>query len=977
MSEADIHFEFYRHLANAISDKPQRNGITFGDVRPEYGQDTDGFADIVIMDDDGDPVMVVEAKAPNGSGRSRTDIDPYAPKVIRQAFRYAGDLGAPYFSTFNGSRLVVFDAYDEGVPLLQRSTKSYEISDLSAFADTFLDEISRIRVGDAKWDADDDVFVERLKSLHEKVHPDLEDELTDLLESDDEFQSRFYRWTEAQGIEYEDADSDEKGKIRNEFSIQASYLLINKILFYKILESSPTYADELEPLAVSPFRVKEDLEEYFDHIVEEIDFEAIFEHDEIYSEIPLDSVSTRIRDFVIELDDLNLTQFDSDVVGRIYEGVIPPDRRHEMGEYYTPPAICDFITQLTIEDGNDEVIDPACGSGGFLISAYHRKKKLLPESEGGHDHILSQVHGIDINRFPAHLSAINLSIQDLTSHTDSVNVEVSDFFDVNPDTLRFGRVVAGAEGSTWVSGDVEDSLGGFDVVIGNPPYIRQENISDKEKVRQHLSSNEIDADYLSKRSDIFTYFITHATEFLTEGGRLGYIVSDRWLDTKYGEDVQEFLLSNYNINAIVKFDRQVFDDALVDSSLIILEKESDEDKREDNVTKFLRVKQETEISDLVGIIEDDMEPDKMISTDEYRLVTRTQTGLHAENKWNVFFFAPPFYFEFISQPGIVQLSDVADVSYGLKTGANPFFTANTEEWVELGLESYVTPLLKATGQVDKIVFPESESDEWAILDVHDLVEEALDEMGVEFGEQDEDRVLEWLSENGHEELVEYIYSGKTEEYHTRSSLQSRDVWFDLGELTPPPMLHTQFTWREHRVVWNEAEAIATNQFHCIRAEGRSKLLCALLNTRVIWLVKELTSRRTGGQGMTRLQTMVYETKQLPIPDPSAISEEDRERIESAFDDLIEKEKSLQDPEPGDKEEERDALDSVVLEVLGLEDSLDELKHAVESMVASREMAAGQHTSVLVERLREKAEDEAIDLPGVESAREGTTLEDFS
>jgi len=493
MSEANIHFDFYYQLRSALEDDPQRNGITFGELETEYGEDIDGFADLVIFDASDEPVVVIEAKAPSGSGRSRNEIDPYAPKVIRQAFRYAGDIGAPYFCTFNGDRLVVFDAYEEGVPLLQRSTKSYEISSLEAFADTFLDEIARIRVGDAAWDADDDAFVERMKSLHEQVTPELQASLVDHLDEDDEFRERFENWTASQGIEYEGEDESEKADVRAEFAEQAAYLLINKILFYKILEASPTYMDEVEPLAVSPFRVQQDLDEYFDHIVEEIDFEAVFEHDAVYSEIPLNPVAGKIRDFVIELDDQDLAQFDSDVVGRIYEGVIPADRRHDMGEYYTPPAICELITRLTVDDGNADVLDPACGSGGFLISAYHRKRKLLPEDRGGHEHILSQIHGVDINRFPAHLSAINLSIQDLSSHTETVDVEVANFFDVTPNTLRFGRVRAGAEGSEWENGDMDNAIGELDAVVGNPPYIRYQNIGAKEKVRSHL--NEAGAEW--------------------------------------------------------------------------------------------------------------------------------------------------------------------------------------------------------------------------------------------------------------------------------------------------------------------------------------------------------------------------------------------------------------------------------------------------------------------------------------------------
>ena len=129
--------------------------------------------------------------------------------------------------------------------------------------------------------------------------------------------------------------------------------------------------------------------------------------------------------------------------------------------------------------------------------------------------------------------------------------------------------------------------------------------------------------------------------------------------------------------------------------------------------------------------------------------------------------------------------------------------------------------------------------------------------------------------------------------------------------------------------------------------------------------------------MTRLQTMVYETKQLPVLDPDELGSEDQEQILDAFDELLEREKELEDPEPGDKEEERDQLDLAILTALGVEDSLDELKEAVRNLVRSREMAAGQHTSVLVERMRRASEEgEAIELPGVAEARESTTLDDF-
>lgn len=235
---------------------------------------------------------------------------------------------------------------------------------------------------------------------------------------------------------------------------------------------------------------------------------------------------------------------------------------------------------------------------------------------------------------------------------------------------------------------------------------------------------------------------------------------------------------------------------------------------------------------------------------------------------------------------------------------------------------------------------------------------------------------EWFEANGHGLLAEYIRWGEQKGYHERSSSSARDIWFDLGELPRPSMLHTQFTWREHRIIWNEARATATNQFHCIATDSDvpEKVLAGVLNSRMTWLVKELLSRRTPGQGMTRIQTMVYETEQLIVADPRQMTTGDHERIVEAFESLMQKEdQSTLDEGPSAKEPERDELDRTVLAAVGLEDRLDELKTAVQAMVAARERGAGKHTRVLVDRPEEK---EVVDLAGVSEARESTTLGDF-
>lgn len=984
MSEADVHFELYRHLQNAIEEEPDREGITFGTARPEYGENIEGFADIVIFDDSGDAVFVVEAKKPGEPGNR--NIDPYSPDVIQQAFGYAGQLGAGYFCTFNGQRLVMFNAFERGQTLLERSTKSYEgITDLSEFADFLLDEIAEMERGEGEWDALDTAFIERVRSLHEFVAPEMTENLREQLDEDEDFQSRFSDWADDQGLEYTDEETDEEEKrhIEEEFAAQAAYLLINKIIFYRILESSSAYGDEVEPLTISIRRVKEDLQDYFDLIVEEIDFEAVFDHDDIFDEIPLDGADSRIRDFVIEIEDQDLSH-ETDIAGTLYQEVIPEDRRHSMGEYYTPPEVTDLITRLTIDEPTDYVFDPACGSGGFLISAYHR----LEEMDGfDHASILSQLGGVDINRFPAHLSAINLAVQDLESYTDEVNIEVSDFFETRPDDTRLGRQAASTEGSGQEFADEDEDgglqlieeLGGVDALIGNPPYIRSANLSDVGDIREHLDNEGVEAEYLPESCDIYAYFFTHGTEFLADDGRLGFITSDSWLQVRFGEDVQRFLLDNYEIEAVVKFDRQVFDDALVGSCVTILQKQDDEETRNSNVVKFLRIKEEMDIPDIVDMIEDDEEPDQMIRTDKYRLVTREQAVLYDEPKWSIFFLAPPTYFEIVDTDVSTPFENLADQHRANTSGKNSFFHVR-EDAEELGIEEYLSPLAKASGQIDRIPFTDSDAEEWGILDVHDLVQEALEDTSVEFGESDEDRVKGWLGENGHEELLEYIEWGEDRDMHTGSTCEARDIWFDLEELDRTKILIPRFTWRVFRVIWNEAMACANDQFYNVHPneDVDEKVLCGVLNSRLVWMFYELQGRTVGGEGMNRTEIKGYEVDGLPIPDVRDMTEEEKQEIADAFDALVERHKEIgTEVDPEECDEERDRLDRAVLNACGLGDRVDEIRRAVEGLVAIRESGGGVNTEVLVERTSGTEEEpEVIDLPGVSEVRESTTLSDF-
>jgi hypothetical protein len=327
---------------------------------------------------------------------------------------------------------------------------------------------------------------------------------------------------------------------------------------------------------------------------------------------------------------------------------------------------------------------------------------------------------------------------------------------------------------------------------------------------------------------------------------------------------------------------------------------------------------------------------------------------------------------------------------GLECGSNDFFYRRMEEVEDLGLEDHFTPLLKASGQVSKIEFTNKDAEEWGIFDVHDLVEEALN-ADRDFGESKLEHVKTWMAENRHENVVEYIEWGEDEGHDTKSATtRKRDVWFHVDDLEEhrPPLGIPDFVWTESRVVLNTADAVMDRQFHNIHPDENvdNEILCALLNSRIVWLAREIEGRHAGGEGMTRNRMVLYEAEQLPLPvDPRELSDEERNQIETAFEELREREEELaekvdaiDDAEEeldllSEKEEERDELDRAVLATMGVEDRLDELKQAVDTLVDLRNKTAGEETEVLVNRTEEK---EVIDLEGVAEARESTRLSDF-
>lgn len=228
-----------------------------------------------------------------------------------------------------------------------------------------------------------------------------------------------------------------------------------------------------------------------------------------------------------------------------------------------------------------KILDPACGSGAFLNQALdflieehkwidEQRSRLLKESfvivEYEKDILEQNLYGVDINEEAVEIAKLSLwlrtarkgrKLSDLSSNIKCGNSLIDD-----PE-------VAGDKAFNWEKEFPEImNNGGFDVVIGNPPYVfTRENLVPKEKEFYNTF-------YETTKYQLNTYmlFTEKSIKILRENGKLGLILPNSWLMVQSGENLREFLLSNTELNSIVNLIGYSFQQVNVETIILILSK---------------------------------------------------------------------------------------------------------------------------------------------------------------------------------------------------------------------------------------------------------------------------------------------------------------------------------------------------------------------------------------------------------------------
>jgi len=608
--------EFQGQVIAWIKEQISHGGLPFENATSDsslYGLATVRFPDVLLTLDFAcqRPFCGWELKTP------KTDVRDKG--LLKDAVEKAQTLKAKYFVTWNMQTAIIWrtpsktrtsvaekdkarefgpDARIQSVDDIRDPRKSLLMENMCAqllgdLARLYKDENINLPI------ADTTIFVGLVANASDQMAGTLLEDIN-RARADKQFDKRLNAWAKKQGVSKYDQE------YYHTLAQQIAYKIIGKILFYMTLRRHNLDLASMELPAKSYKTAIKKMRGLFQQALE-VDYQAIFEPD-MTDEIELSRDTGKI---IIELTDkLEHWSFELmplDVIGAVFEKLIPQEARHSLGQYFTPDNLVDLIVAFCVRDKDDFVMDPTCGTGTFLIRSYNRLRNLYWKS---HHKLLEQIWGFDIAGFPAELATINLYRQDLRDYQNFPRVLSRDFFEVIPgQSFEFPPPKKTVKTGERITVQIPK----FGVLVGNFPYIRQELIEKaaegykrklegvlfenwgkeyatlfEDKVKGGKTNHRL---RLSGQADIYAYLFFHAAAHLKSSGRMGFVTSNSWLDVAYGYELQRFFLSKFKIIAICESRCEPwFEQSAVNTVFTILERCDNEQERKDNPVYFVKVK---------------------------------------------------------------------------------------------------------------------------------------------------------------------------------------------------------------------------------------------------------------------------------------------------------------------------------------------------------------------------------------------------
>ena len=453
------------------------------------------------------------------------------------------------------------------------------------------------------------------------------------------------------------------------------------------------------------------------------------------------------------------------------------------GGYYTPDKISEFIAEWAIRTQSDSVLEPSCGDGSFLSAITKRLETLGTSAK----QIKKNVTGIELDKIEARKS---------TSY--GTTVKCTDFF-------------------TYYKNSI-DNKKKFDVIVGNPPFIRYQNFTEEyRQIAFELMSKY--GFHPNRLTNIWLPFLVLSCKALKANGRVGMVIPAELFQVDYAAEARQFLSAFFDKLTLVTFKRLVFDD--IQQEVILLLGERGCDKH------GIRVVELDDMADLIAQGQTCLENTELKELD------------HSRDKWIKYYLSNEeleLLKQLNSDPRISNSTDLFEVNVGLVSGENDFFVMNQATVEEFNLQQSVIPIISRSEQLKGVQLTNE--------DYHNLIELGKKVFFFAPGNEEFDALTD--------EQKAYIQWGEKKGFNKNYKCRIRPRWYHVSQTWCADAFLIRQAHLYPKLILNEKKALVTDTLHKVRflngIDGKH-VASAFLNV-YTFALSETIGRSYGGGVLT-------------------------------------------------------------------------------------------------------------------------------
>lgn len=506
------------------------------------------------------------------------------------------------------------------------------------------------------------------------------------------------------------------------------------------------------------------------------------------------------------------------------------------GAYYTPLQLAETMVSFFDSENIETVLEPSCGDGVFLDALSNRN--LLQK--------MNKITAIEIEQEEAE------KVKSRYLNHNQVNICNQDFFDFY---------------------DKKQSDEKFDLILGNPPYIRYQYLTEEQREIQSniLTSQGMKA---NKLINAWVAFMVASVQMLSENGKIAFVVPAEILQVAYAEDLRLYLTNNLAKITLITFKQLVFPDIEQEVVVFIGEKGQEE--------KGIRI---LEMSNL----------------DDFAKLDLSQNGFqklqHVKEKWTKYFVTAEeiaLIQKLREDKRFVKFSECGIINIGITTGNNNYFSIAEETTIKYELEDVTLPLIGRSSHAHGIYFT---SDDWECNKKNGKRARLISFPEIPYEEYPDKH-------------KEYILLGEKNNENTGYKCSIRDRWYVVPSIWIPDAFFLRRNNLYPKFVLNRCGAVSTDTMHRIKFRSGiepENILLAYYNS-ISFAFTEICGRSYGG-GV--LEILPREMGNIMLPKVNALNNICRENLLKSIDEIVRNN--------GDIERALDIVDEELLvKTLGIE-----------------------------------------------------------